>query len=324
VCESLKSFNEQKEKTTIRLIMKHLRNKGYHEAFKALSKETNIELEDEAVTDLFHQLVDKGDFEKSEQILSKFIEAGEVEEYIQRQKYKAKFAPIELKKDNITPKTRFHSSFAFVAKEQSFYMFGGCDDNGQEYDDMWAFRIAENRWELVQEHAELVNGAFPRSGQKMVYDSLNQSLFLLGRRSSKADDHCKVSESHQTASLANLFHVSPFFAFLPPFPQSDFYLFDVVNKSWFLICEDTSAENGPKLISEHQMALNTKMRLIYVFGGKVINKNAEENTQFSGLYTYHINTSTWNLIYLDLSADPDVRCLKSRSCHSMLHDSVRV
>lgn len=73
VCSTLQNYNEQKEKTTIRLILKHLRNKGYFEAFKALSHETNIQLEDPEITELYQCLVDVGDFARVEQIMEKLI-----------------------------------------------------------------------------------------------------------------------------------------------------------------------------------------------------------------------------------------------------------
>lgn len=74
VCNTLQNYNEQKEKTTIRLILKHLRSKGHFGAFKALSQETNIQLEDVEITDLYQCLVDVGDFGKVEKIMEKLID----------------------------------------------------------------------------------------------------------------------------------------------------------------------------------------------------------------------------------------------------------
>lgn len=79
VCRTLQNYNEQKEKTTIRLILKHLRSKGHFEAFRALSNETSIQLEDAEITDLYQCLVDAGNFEKVEKIMEKLID-GETRE----------------------------------------------------------------------------------------------------------------------------------------------------------------------------------------------------------------------------------------------------
>ena len=73
VCNTLQNYNEQKEKMTVRLILKHLRSKGHFEAFDALSKETKIQLEDPEITCLYQYLVDAGDFGKTEEIMEKLI-----------------------------------------------------------------------------------------------------------------------------------------------------------------------------------------------------------------------------------------------------------
>lgn len=79
ICNTLQRYNEQKEKTTIRLMLKHLRSKGHLEAFQALSKETNIELEDAEITNLYRAAVDLGDFEKVEEIMEKLINGKEAD-----------------------------------------------------------------------------------------------------------------------------------------------------------------------------------------------------------------------------------------------------
>lgn len=47
---------------------------------------------------------------------------------------------------------------------------------------------------------------------------------------------------------------------------------------------------------------------------------------FSDFYAYHINTNTWNKLYVDIhhpTADnPDIQSVKSRINHSMLYDDV--
>lgn len=47
---------------------------------------------------------------------------------------------------------------------------------------------------------------------------------------------------------------------------------------------------------------------------------------YSGFYTYHINTNTWNLLYVDvnhqLAANPEFHSIKVRTMHAMLFDDV--
>lgn len=51
------------------------------------------------------------------------------------------------------------------------------------------------------------------------------------------------------------------------------------------------------------------------------------NDSYSGLFTYHISTNTWNLLYLDvnhqLAANPEIHSVKARTLHAMLFDDVR-
>jgi N-acetylneuraminic acid mutarotase len=193
----------------------------------------------------------------------------------------------------LKPKNRIGSSFAYNEKDQLIYMFAGYDES-RELDDFWTFDIVNQRWELIQEHSEAENGPSRRCGQKMVYDATTSQIFMIGRKSTRTNETCK----------------------------SDFYLFDTKSKTWFLICEDTSLENGPSLISDHEMCISVDQRMIYVFGGR----SDDSSEYFSGLYSYHINTNTWNLIYLDtnhpLAANPEVQSVKSRVHHSMIYDHV--
>ena len=52
--------------------------------------------------------------------------------------------------------------------------------------------------------------------------------------------------------------------------QSDFYMYDIESGKWTLITEDTAAMGGPKLIFDHQMAMDVEKQTIYVFGGRVL------------------------------------------------------
>lgn len=74
VNENLQKYNDQKEITTIKYILKHLRNRGHLETFKALTRESKIQLEDEEITELYNCLLDRGDFEQVETIMEKLIE----------------------------------------------------------------------------------------------------------------------------------------------------------------------------------------------------------------------------------------------------------
>lgn len=96
------------------------------------------------------------------------------------------------------------------------------------------------------------------------------------------------------------------------------------------------------------MCISHELRTIYIFGGKLTNRwdldvdvgmeKGSDNWQlslsrsddaaeyFSDFYAYHINTNTWNKLFVDishpLSSNPDIQSVKSRINHSMLYDDV--
>lgn len=112
--------------------------------------------------------------------------------------------------------------------------------------------------------------------------------------------------------------------------QSDFYLYDTKSKNWTLICDDTSQEEGPNLIFDHQMCIDISKRDIYVFGGRILApRNVDvtnEPVSFSGLFSYHIPTNTWTQILVDschpTASNPEVMSIKSRVTHCMLFHHV--
>lgn len=56
------------------------------------------------------------------------------------------------------------------------------------------------------------------------------------------------------------------------------------------------------------------------------NRPDDSAEYYSDFYAYHINTSTWTKLYVDIShplaANPDIQSVKSRINHSMLYDDV--
>lgn len=204
VCNTLRGYNEKKEKTTIRLILKHLRQKGHFEAFEALSRETNIQLEDQEITNLYQRLVDTGDFVAVEKIMEKLINGekgfkildnchenclpfteGHVSDFIAKQKYKAKFT--EMQSSLERPKPRTQAAYAFDESRQLVYMFGGYDETN-ELNDFWVFNLNNNEWSPVENN----NGPSPRSGAKMVFDSVGNQLFIIGRKTTRGSETLKV------------------------------------------------------------------------------------------------------------------------------------
>ncbi|CAH2217504.1 jg685, partial [Pararge aegeria aegeria] len=99
-------------------------------------------------------------------------------------------------------------------------------------------------------------------------------------------------------------------------------MYDVATGEWSLVCGDTAAVGGPRLVFDHQMCLDPDTQTIYVFGGRVLPANTEElaSLQYSGLYAYYIARNTWQLL---LSDKHDLPAPQARVSHSMLFHPVQ-
>lgn len=210
-----------------------------------------------------------------------------------------------------------YASFVSQTNTETIYLFGGWD-GVQDLNDLWSYSVTNNTWTLLSKDTEEEGGPSPRSCHKMCLDQDHRQLFCLGRY---------LDSQHRQAG--NL--------------KSDLFMFDIEQRKWHLICEDTSAVGGPKLIFDHQMCLDAEKRTIYVFGGRILSPTpgySDERLaiasgtgvtqaflsepQFSGLYAYHIPTSTWRLLRDDPVVAPGTGPteMRSRIGHSMLFHPV--
>lgn len=113
------------------------------------------------------------------------ISEGHVEEFIAKQKYKAKFS--ELKHVASRPKPRSQAAYAFDESRQLIYMFGGSDDT-LELNDFWVYDVTKCEWNII----ESSNGPSARSGSRMVFDPVGNQLFIIGRKSLRGSESLKV------------------------------------------------------------------------------------------------------------------------------------
>ena len=66
---------QYRQREAIRLCLKHFRQHNYTEAFEYLQQKTNIQLEDPMLSELHNTLVRQGDYEQSEEIITKAIQS---------------------------------------------------------------------------------------------------------------------------------------------------------------------------------------------------------------------------------------------------------
>lgn len=313
VISSLRAYNTQREVEIIRLCLKHFRQNGYEEAFSVLQRQTDVQLEHPMLTELHDMLVKRGDFPGTENFMEKCcLEQGLMDKYLNRQEYKATWArqlvnggpmgdALTLGQDQ-RPRPGMRGGHQLVIDNVNdrIYLYGGWDGTG-DLSDLWVFDLKEKSWRLIHERSEEFEGPSPRSCHKMIFDPKSLQIFILGRY---LDGQSRTKE-----------HI-----------RSEFYLFDTVAETWMVISEDTSEVGGPTLLFDHQMCLDEDQQTIYVFGGRIVSpRNIEEmsNTpQYSGLFSYHIATNTWQQLLVDCAhptaSNPDVASIRSRVTHSML------
>ncbi|XP_052287065.1 muskelin-like isoform X2 [Dreissena polymorpha] len=299
-------FNTYREKETIRLCLKHFRQRQYDEAYEALQKRTRVDLEHPILTELHNLLVRKGNYEACEDLITKACEEGMFDEYISDQDYKPKWMPIGPfsesglnDSDSLDgrPGMRGGHQMALDVHSETLYLYGGWDGN-QDLADLWAYHVPSKQWTCLCRNSAEEGGPSARSCHKMCLDYDRKQIFTLGRY---------LDSSMRTEG--NL--------------KSDFYIYDIESCKWTLITEDTAAMGGPKLIFDHQMVIDMEQQTLYVFGGRVLTCASEgdrsSNPQFSGLYSYYVPTNTWTKLMDDCSE------LRSRIAHSMLfHPRKRV
>uniref|UniRef100_A0AAG5D179 Muskelin N-terminal domain-containing protein n=1 Tax=Anopheles atroparvus TaxID=41427 RepID=A0AAG5D179_ANOAO len=301
ILSNLRKYNMLREVEIVRLFLKHCRQQGYAGTFRALQEETGVRLEDEQMTELHEILVNRGDFKKTEEKLLEFIDNGLMDHYLAKQEYKPQWSLQLTPEKEPRPGRRGGHQLIIDQTNSTIYLYGGWDGN-EDLSDLWSYDVKANRWTLIHERSELLpEGPTPRACHKMVYDTRNSQIFMLGRY---------LDSASRTEENIN----------------SDFYLYNTITREWCRICSDTSQVGGPQLVFDHQMCIDVDKQTIYVFGGRILEpKNEEETTaqyRYSGLFSYHISTSTWTHILVDCdhqtASSPHVQSIRSRVTHSML------
>ncbi|XP_059059021.1 muskelin [Achroia grisella] len=357
ISTAMETINLRKEEEAVRILLKHLRRRRYKDAFEALSRESGVQLEGPLQSRLWTALVENGDYELAEEIMEEALNEGEFSWYLSWQPYKPEWREMSACSSQVeerlssadadTPAPQPRPADLLVCADRdprplplpetegaaadegepcgagcgggaccskpgprgghqlvvdsitgTLYLFGGWNGT-EDLDDLWAFEPATERWTALCRHSGRAGGPGPRSCHKMVLDAARRRLYTLGRYLDSAQR-------------------------LPANMNSDLYSFCLSSGTWSLVCEDTAAVGGPRLVFDHQMCIDTDTQTIYVFGGRVLPTNTEEvvSPQYSGLYAYYIATNTWQLLLSD-KPDPAVPSPQPRVSHSMLFHPVQ-
>ncbi|KAI9033534.1 Muskelin N-terminus-domain-containing protein [Phycomyces nitens] len=287
-----KEFENHKETETIRLCLKHLRQRNMMDVFHVLKNRTNVDLEHPLLSELHKYLVQDGNFEAAEQILMQANSNNIFEMFSTHTDYRPAWKNIKVaNQEKNIPCPRGGHQMCIDEKEGKIYLLGGwsgkCD-----MADFWYYNIRENRWHLLSFNTKRDGGPGPRSCHKICFDPVTKSIFVLGR----------YSEGQDPSDII----------------KPDFYRYFIDFNLWKKISNDTSSEGGPDLVYDQQMCIDSMNGVLYVFGGRATSTDTISH-HYSGLFSYEI-TSNKPL----LSQDQPVNRipLKSRIGHSMILDPI--
>lgn len=211
-------YDEHRESETMRLILKHLRSRGHHEAFTSLLKSAKLEappstsyssqsitpenrrpaerpLEHPIVTRLFEAIM-KADWDAAEQCLelsaadehsqqqhgTKSQESfGLFQSFVSRCAQQAQWTRLDATDaDGDIPSPRGGHQLIVDSVRGTAYLFGGWSGE-RDLCDLWVYHMAECRWRRISADTREQGGPGPRSCHKMAYSSRSGLIYVLGR-----------------------------------------------------------------------------------------------------------------------------------------------
>ncbi|ORY63700.1 hypothetical protein LY90DRAFT_230776 [Neocallimastix californiae] len=284
-------YVDYRENEVIRLCLKHFRQRCYLDTFNSLQNLTNIKLEDQLLTDLHTNLVFNGDFDTTEKILYRASEKNLFDDYIKECQCKTLWKRIyATDKDGNSPYMRGGHQMCIDSELGKIYMFGGWDGS-KNLADFWEYDENTEKWTCISKDTSKDGGPSPRSCHRIAFDTINKQIYMLG--------YFIESENNDS----NM--------------ESDFWKYDINSHRWIKLSSNTAAKGGPGLIYDHQMVIEPKSQIIYVFGGRTQARNISEDS-YSGIYSYSIKEDKWRLLRSDSNQPENSVKLKSRIVHSML------
>lgn len=298
-----------------RLCLKFLREQPQmQDAFAQLQQRTGVALEDALASELFDQIVHRGDYGAAEATLGGALrhQEGLFDEYIEeRIPYRAHWARINTQ---LTPQVRGGHQMCWdplgFDGQGAIYLLGGWDGQ-KDLGDFWRFNPITTEWTRLSEDTRLEGGPGPRSCHKLIINVASRQLYVLG----------KYIDTESRSAPANL--------------ANDLFCYSLESGQWSLLCKDVVSEGGPGLIYDHQMAVDEESGVLYIFGGRLIpcssgggitpvagGTQSIPDTNYSGLYSFDLNNRQWRQLRGDFDVLAGTPALKSRIGHSMLFDPI--
>eukprot|EP00127_Corallochytrium_limacisporum_P006525 Clim_evm56s229 gene=Clim_evmTU56s229 len=296
-------FDSHREREAVRLCLKYFRQRNYMEQFESLQKRTKVILEAPVLSELHSNIVREGNLKKAEEILETCAREGVFSDFISESSYYPRWRLITpngpdggAAQQDARPRMRGGHQMCVDTINEVIYLYGGWDGH-VDLADLWAYNIKENVWTCLMYDTAANGGPSARSCHKICFDPQRRRIYTLGRY---------VDEEGRKSVL-----------------ESDFFYYDLDGGNWVKLCSNTASRGGPELMYDHQVALDPLTSTMWIFGGRII-RSGHHECPFSGLFSYHIPTDTWNT-HIAANGSPTnmdgFGDIKGRVGHSMLFDT---
>ncbi|TFK44149.1 Muskelin N-terminus-domain-containing protein [Crucibulum laeve] len=328
VAKAQMAYEEYRETTALKQILKHLRQRRLLSPFQSIISRTHLRLEHPLVTQLHENLVLRGNWTRAEELLSTFSDYELFNAHLTSCQPHAAWTRLHgTDADGDIPCARGGHAMCIDPINEMIYLFGGWDGE-HSLDDFWMYSIKEDKWHMLSLSTSKENNApGARSCHKMVFDTKTGSIYLLGRlndsdgvtsatatpRTGTAAIRQQRAQSGPAATDDAVVNASKTYC-------SEFYRYHTkgVDKGkWDFLSFDTASSGGPSLVFDHQMVIDCDAQILYVFGGRVVDGDWDSH-KYSGLYSYNIRLSKWRLLQPSETSSGLQVILPSRFGHSMV------
>ncbi|KAJ2602741.1 hypothetical protein H4R99_002594 [Coemansia sp. RSA 1722] len=290
----MSDFDMVKRQEVVRSCLRFFRDHGYTDAFRALERQANVQLEIPLLAEIHKALVETRDYDRVETLLFQAEREGMFQNSTEKIPYAAAWRPTDLTSYTV-PSARGGHQMCVDEESRYAYLYGGWDGTNN-LGDLWMLSLDSGQWSCISSNTQDQGGPGPRSCHAMCFDSAHKCIYIMG----KYVDH----EYRGNTGLDN-----------------ELYCYDTLNGEWIVLSENTEIHSGPKLLFNAQMVFDPRFCSLYVYGGKVVLPDANDSTIiYSGLYRYDLRKHRWTRLKPDFHMLEQEQHVRGRYFHSMSID----
>ena len=200
------------------------------------------------------------------------------------------------------PSPRGGHSMVLDNNSNRLYLLGGWDGE-KNLDDFWCFDINLSKWILISMNCQEQGGPAPLSCHRMVYDNTTNVIYLFGRYVASLDEGMNCLDV--------------------------LYCYNTAANRWIdvkvgdqIVDGVVMRGHGPGIVYDHQMVIDERNHIIYLYGGLSFSLDNTEKT-FLGLWKLDLTTLCWTNLLNENSNTKFGLSLKGRAGHSMIYNEKR-